>query len=84
MADQSAFHKPTPHHLPVGVVASAAATSRVEGTLDSAMPGAFSFRSYDTEASAVSGIAQREVDGAVVVSGANLRLLVTQAGGQRP
>jgi nucleotide-binding universal stress UspA family protein len=80
----SAFHKPAPHDLPVGIVGSAAVTSQVERAVDGAVPGAFSFRSYPSEASATTGIAQREVDGAVVASGANLRLLVTQAGGTGP
>ena len=80
----SAFHKPTPHDLPVGIVASAAVAGQVEHALDGAAPGAFSFRSYPSAASATTGIAQREVDGALVASGANLRLLVTQAGGTGP
>jgi nucleotide-binding universal stress UspA family protein len=80
----SAFHKPTPHDLPVGIVASAAVTGQVEHALDGALPGAFSFRSYPSAASATTAIAQRQVDGALVASGANLRLLVTQAGGTGP
>ncbi len=80
----SAFHKPTPHDLPVGIVGSAAVTHQVEHALDGAAPGAFRLRSYPSEASATTGIAQREVDGALVASGANLRLLVTQAGGTGP
>jgi nucleotide-binding universal stress UspA family protein len=80
----SAFHKPAPHDLPVGIVGSAAITRQVERGLDSAAPGAFRFRSYRSEASAATGIAQREVDGALVASGASLRLLVTQAGGTGP
>ena len=80
----SAFHKPAPHDLPVGIVGSAAVTRQVEHALDSAAPGAFRFRSYPSEASARTAIAQREVDGALVASGTNLRLLVTQAGGTGP
>ncbi len=80
----SAFHKPAPHDLPVGIVGSAAVTRQVEHALGSAAPRAFRFRSYPSEASATTGIAQREVDGALVASGANLRLLVTQAGGTGP
>jgi nucleotide-binding universal stress UspA family protein len=80
----SAFHRPAPHDLPVGIVGSAAVTRQVEHALDGAVPGAFRFRSYPSEASATTGIAQREVDGALVVSGPNLRLLVTQAGGTAP
>jgi nucleotide-binding universal stress UspA family protein len=80
----SAFHKPTPHDLPFGIVGSAAATGQVEHTVDRAAPGAFRWRSYPSEATARTGIAQREVDGALVTSGANLRLLVAQAGGTAP
>jgi nucleotide-binding universal stress UspA family protein len=80
----SAFHEPAPHDLPVGIVGPAAVTRQVEHALDGAAPGAFRFRSYPSEASATTGIARREVDGALVVSGANLRLLVTQAGGTGP
>jgi nucleotide-binding universal stress UspA family protein len=77
----SAFHQPAPHDLPFGIVGSAAVTSQVEHTVDRAAPGAFSWRSYSSQATARTGIAQREVDGALVTSGADLRLLVTQAGG---
>jgi nucleotide-binding universal stress UspA family protein len=80
----SAFHKPTPHGVPVGLVGSAAVTAQVEHGLDRAVPGGFSFRDYPSAASATTGIAQRQVDGALVASGAKLRLLVTQAGGTGP
>ena len=80
----SAFHRPAPHDLPVGIVGSAAVTGQVEHALDSAAPGAFRLRSYHSEADAITGITQREVDGALVASGQNLRLLVAQAGGTAP
>jgi nucleotide-binding universal stress UspA family protein len=80
----SAFHAPRPHDLPVGIVGPAAVTSRVEHALDSAAPGAFGWRSYPSETGARTGIAQREVDGALVASGRNLRLLVAQGGGTGP
>jgi hypothetical protein len=80
----SAFHAPRPHDLPVGVVGPAAVTSRVEHALDSAVPGAFAWRGYSTGTSAQTGIAQREVDGALVASGPGLRLLVAQGGGTAP
>jgi nucleotide-binding universal stress UspA family protein len=80
----SAFHAPRPHDLPVGIVGPAAVTSRVEHALDSAAPGAFGWHSYLSEAGARTGIAQREVDGALVASGRNLRLLVAEGGGTSP
>jgi nucleotide-binding universal stress UspA family protein len=80
----SAFHKPTPHDVPVGIVASAAVSAQVEHGLDSAAPGGFSFRDYPSAASATTAIAQRQVDGALIATGPKLRLLVTQAGGTGP
>jgi nucleotide-binding universal stress UspA family protein len=80
----SAFHAPRPHDLPVGIVGPAAVTSRVEHALDSAAPGAFGWRSYPSETGARTGIAQREVDGALVASGPNLQLLVAEGGGTGP
>ena len=80
----SAFHAPRPHDLPVGIVGPAAVAVRVEHALNSAAPGAFGWRSYPSEAVARTGIAQREVDGALVASGRNLRLLVAQGGGTGP
>jgi hypothetical protein len=80
----SAFHQPTPHDLPVGIVGSAAATAQIEHGLDTAAPGSFQFRSYPSGASATAGIAQRAVDGALVAAPAGLHLLVTEAGGTAP
>ena len=80
----SAFHAPRPHDLPVGIAGPAAVTSRVEHALDSADPGAFGWHGYPSGAGARTGIAQRQVDGALVASGRNLRLLVAQGGGSGP
>jgi nucleotide-binding universal stress UspA family protein len=80
----SAFHAPRPHDLPVGIVGSAAVTGRIEHALDSAIPGAFDWRGYPSDASARTGTTQREVDGALIASGPNLRLLVAQGGGSAP
>jgi hypothetical protein len=80
----SAFHAPAPHDLPVGIVGSAAVTGHIEHALASAAPGAFRWHSYLSVASARAGIAQHAVDGALVASGGNLRLLVAQAGGTAP
>ena len=77
----SGFHEPTPHDLPVGIVGPAAVTTQVEHALDRAAPGAFRFSGYPSAARATTAIAQRDVDGALVASGPNLRLLVAQAGG---
>jgi nucleotide-binding universal stress UspA family protein len=80
----SAFHAPAPHDLPVGIVGSAAVTSHLEHAVNGAVPGAFRWHSYASAASARAGIGQRAVDGALIASGGNLRLLVAQAGGTAP
>ena len=69
----SGFHKPTPHDIPVGIVASAAVTQQVEHALGSAAPGGFSFSSYPSAASATTAIEQRQIDGALVATGPKLR-----------
>jgi nucleotide-binding universal stress UspA family protein len=80
----SAFHAPSPHGLPVGIVAPATVTGQVEESLASAAPGAFDLRVYDSEAAARSGIAHGAVDGALIDSGGRPRLLVARAAGAVP
>jgi nucleotide-binding universal stress UspA family protein len=80
----SAFHAPSPHAIPVGIVAPATVTGQVEDALDTRVQGGFDLRVYPSEARARTGIAHREVDGALIASGRQLRLLVAQAGGTGP
>ena len=79
-----AYHAPRPHDLPVGIVGSAPATSGIEHALDGALPGAISWHSYPSATAAQAGITQRNVDGAMIASGAHLRLLVATGGGSAP
>jgi nucleotide-binding universal stress UspA family protein len=78
------YHAPRPHDLPVGIVGSATVTGGVEHAVDSALPGAISWRSYPSAAAAQTGIREREVDGALVASGAPLRGLIATGGGSAP
>jgi nucleotide-binding universal stress UspA family protein len=80
----SAFHAPSPHVIPVGIVAPATVTGQVEDALDGSVHGGFDLRVYSSEARARTGIAHREVDGALIASGRQLRLLVAQADGTGP
>lgn len=80
----SAFHAPSPHGLPVGVVAPATVTGQVEESLANAAPGAFDLQVYDSEAAARSGIVHGAVDGALIDSNGHLRLLVARAAGTAP
>ncbi|MBV9795584.1 MAG: universal stress protein [Actinobacteria bacterium] len=80
----SAFHAPRPHDLPVGIAGPAAATSRIEQAVDTGLPGAFSWRGYPSAAAARTAITDRQVDGALIASGPDLRLLTAEAGGTAP
>ncbi len=80
----SAYHRPEPHGLPVGVVASAAATQRLRVGVDDVDRGGFDLRSYPNLARARSAIEDRAVDGALIVTPDGLRLLTAEAGGAAP
>ena len=80
----SAFHAPSPHGLPVGIVASPAVTGRVEDALEARLPGGFDLRAYPSEAAARAGITRAQVDGALIASPGHLQLLVAQADGTAP
>jgi nucleotide-binding universal stress UspA family protein len=80
----SAFHAPAPHDIPVGIVAPAAVTGKVEDALGTHFQHGFELRAYPSEARAATGIDRREVDGALIASGGHLQLLIAQAGGTGP
>jgi nucleotide-binding universal stress UspA family protein len=80
----SMFHTPSPHGLPVGIVAPATVTGQVEEALGDAAPGGFDLRVYPSAAAARTAIAHDEVDGALIASPGRLRLLVAKAGGAAP
>lgn len=80
----SAFHAPSPHGLPVGIVAPATVSTPVEQALDRAEPGGFAVHAYGGEAAARTAIARGELDGALIAAPGRLRLLVAQAAGAAP
>lgn len=80
----TAFHKPTPHAVPVGIVAPAGGTQRLRSALERSAPGGFALRSYPSEAQARTAIADRQVDGAVVAGAHATTLLIARAGGSAP
>ena len=49
----SAFHAPSPHAVPVGIVAPATVTGQVEDALDASVQGGFDLRVYPSEAQAL-------------------------------
>lgn len=80
----SAFHAPSPHGIPVGIVAPVTVTAQVEESLGNAVPGGFVLRAYPGEAAARAGIAHGEVDGTLIASPGRLRLLMARAAGTAP
>jgi nucleotide-binding universal stress UspA family protein len=80
----SAFHAPSPHGLPVGIVASPAVTGKVETALDAHLPDGFDLRTYPSQAAARAGITHDQVDGALIASPGHLHLLVAEGGGTAP
>ena len=80
----SGFHQPTPHELPVGVVAPASVSHKIQGALDAHIPGGFDLRDYPSEARARTGITKRQLDGALIETPSGLRLLTAGAEGPRP
>jgi hypothetical protein len=80
----SAYHEPTPHAVPVGIVAPAPVSQAVRGALEAKAPGGFHLRVYPSEARARAGIDAREVDGALIAAPRGMTLLVARAGGSAP
>ena len=80
----SAFHAPSPHGLPVGIVAPATVTGHVQNALGRAVPGGFDLRGYGGEAAARAAIAHGQLTGALIAAPGRLRLLVAQAAGAAP
>jgi hypothetical protein len=80
----SLFHQPTPHDVPVGIVAPAPVAHAIASSLDERRPGGFELRSLPSERRARIEIAHRTVDGALVVSPQRLTLLTAGAAGTAP
>jgi hypothetical protein len=80
----SAFHDPTPHAVPVGIVAPAGAGRQLRSALERTAPGAFALRSYPSEARARTGVVDRQVDGALVTGAHAMTVLIARAGGAGP
>lgn len=80
----SMFHAPSPHGLPVGVVAPPAVTGQVEDALGRTAPGGFDLRVYRSEGAAATAVAHDEVDGALIASPGHLHLLIGRGGGAAP
>jgi hypothetical protein len=77
----SAFHRPQPHNMPLGVVGSAVQATQVTDGLAAKAPGSFAITRYNGTAAAVSAIRHRDIYGALDLSGSTPRLLYAGANG---
>jgi hypothetical protein len=75
-----AFHKPTPHQVPVAVVASPSESHQIQNGLDDRLRAGISVRAYPSQLTARRAVLTRAVDGAFFAGG-RPELLVTSAGG---
>ncbi len=80
----SAFHEPTPHNLPIGVVGDHIEVSQLARTLDAHTPGGFVLRSYRSVHAAQQAIEDRNIDGAVALKANQVQIYVAQASGIGP
>ena len=80
----SGFREPTPHGIPVGIVAPSPLAMQIDSYLGARMPGGFDLRRLPTEQRARTEIERRQVDGALIASPGGLDLLKAEAGGTAP
>ena len=73
------LRSPGPRSVPLGLVGSPAAATRLSTALGDQVPGAYVVTSYRTESAARAAISSRNLDAALVPSAAGLHLLVASA-----
>ncbi|GAA4491379.1 ABC transporter permease [Microbacterium panaciterrae] len=78
----SALHAPTPHDVPVGIVASSSTQAQVEdGIADKAGDDAFTFIDYSSADAARKAIKEREAFAAIVVEDDKVVTIVASSAG---
>src|ERR1700682_6298836 len=77
----TAIRDPHPHDIPVGLVGPAPVLQQMSAGFATAVPGAFRFTSYGSEADARSALDSRAVDGVLVLGGPSPSLIVAGAAG---
>ncbi len=80
----AAFHDPTPHHLPVAVVATPAIEHGLGRALAARAPGSFVLEQCPSARAAQAAIMDRHADGAVVIGAHGAQLLLAAAIGSAP
>jgi hypothetical protein len=77
----AAFHAPTPHSMPVGVVGRVPAVASVNQALTSRAPGEFAVTAYPDQVAATHAVTHRRIYGAYVTGSGAPRLLYAGANG---
>lgn len=78
----AAFHHPTPHHLPLGMVGTEQQVQQAQESLDRSAPGQFRLRRLPDAAAAVDAVRKRQVFGALVLGTPQAELLTAGANTQ--
>jgi hypothetical protein len=76
-----ALARPTPHHIPTGIVGNPAQQPALVDALETATRGALDFHPYPSESAAEAAIGERTIYAALVVGPGRPRLLVAGAAG---
>ena len=77
----SAIRDPKPHDIRVGLVGPPPAVQQISGAFAANAPGAFDFKTYQSDIDARAAIDAREVDGALVLGAGSPHLIVAGAAG---
>lgn len=64
-----AFHHPSPHDVPIAVVASQPAVAQMQQKLERAAPGAFTLHHYQSQSAATAALRGTKVDAVFVLPG---------------
>lgn len=76
-----ALGRPTPHHIPAGIVGSPAAHRRLIASLEAQTDGALAFIAYPSAADASRAIGQQRIYAALVLDRSPPQLLIASAAG---
>lgn len=77
-----ALHRPSPHGVPVGVVAPAGQVAQLGAAFGRAAPGAFALTRYPSPGAARQAVLDRGIDAALVMGPGREQLLVASAAGR--
>jgi hypothetical protein len=78
------FHQPSPHRVPVGVVAPAPVEKRLQQGLDAKVPSGFRLEPVSSAGEVRYELSRRDIDGALIAGPKGMSLLTAEAAGNSP